>query len=367
MKHKRETLSVTCVAVGKGGIEVLKSARAYLRNFPNLKTRCVALDSDSDTLENSQADETMQVGKKITYGLGCHGEERLAVQIAEASEEVFEKLSENCDLLCLFCGLGGGTGSVLAPKIAQAARPSKALRVSICSLPFDFESTRIRTALLSLTQLQEHCHITVSLPLEDLIDPKSKEIKSARSLFRQGQLKMLDAFRCLVDPLATDSGWQYWEKLRQLWGGTRGAYLFASVQLEDLTTSEERGVAALVEHLVEKSPLKDYSLSIEDLLICLQSDRTLKREAQVAISAQLRRNFVRLKRHLLEVMVDEESPNNLEIKVLGKLEADEPLLGDARTQKEFDFRRCGEFFNELNGEDLDEPTWLRRGVKIPFK
>ena len=116
----------------------------------------VAVNSDVQALERSQARKRVQIGERLTRGLGTGGDARLGERSAEGAAEVFEELLAGADMVFVTAGLGGGTGTGAAPIVATIARSVGALTVGVVTLPFGFEGRRRQAvAAEGLAKLRE--------------------------------------------------------------------------------------------------------------------------------------------------------------------------------------------------------------------
>lgn len=104
----------------------------------------VVMNTDVQSLTSSVASRKVQLGRGVTRGLGTGGDPEIGLQAAEEAEEDIRKAIEGGSLIFILTGLGGGTGSGVAPMLTGVARESGALVVAIATLPFAFEGKRRR-------------------------------------------------------------------------------------------------------------------------------------------------------------------------------------------------------------------------------
>jgi cell division protein FtsZ len=105
----------------------------------------IAVNSDFQALDRSLARKRVQIGEKLTRGLGTGGDPRLGERAAETSRDDLYELLHGADMVFITAGLGGGTGTGAAPIVAEMARNTGALTVAVVTLPFGFEGMRRRT------------------------------------------------------------------------------------------------------------------------------------------------------------------------------------------------------------------------------
>lgn len=134
----------------------------------------IAVNTDAQDLVKSLAPKRLQIGDKLTRGLGAGSSMEIGEQAAlEAREDIINALG-HADMVFIIAGLGGGTGSGAAPVIAQCAKEEiEALTVAIVTLPFAFEGQhRQQQAEESLAKLKEYADAVIVIPNDRLLDEK---------------------------------------------------------------------------------------------------------------------------------------------------------------------------------------------------
>src|SRR5207302_1647235 len=131
----------------------------------------------AQALLNNKADVKVQIGKKLTRGLGAGARPEIGRQaIEENRDEVLHSL-QNADLVFITCGMGGGTGTGAAPIISQIARDLGALTIGIVTKPFLFEGRkRMRQAEMGIAEMRKHVDTMVVVPNERLLAVVGKGI-----------------------------------------------------------------------------------------------------------------------------------------------------------------------------------------------
>lgn len=102
----------------------------------------IAVNTDKQDLNKSKAPEKVQIGEKLTGGMGAGSKPDIGKKSAEESRAAIAKMLENTDMVFITAGMGGGTGTGAAPIIADIARESGALTVGVVTKPFKFEGAR---------------------------------------------------------------------------------------------------------------------------------------------------------------------------------------------------------------------------------
>lgn len=130
----------------------------------------IAVNTDAQDLENSPAENKIQIGKNLTKGLGAGANPTVGKDAVEADSEAIYKLLEGADMAFITGGMGGGTGSGAAPVIAQISRELGILTVGIVTLPFKFEGPkRYSRALEGIAEMKKSCDTLIAIPNQKLM------------------------------------------------------------------------------------------------------------------------------------------------------------------------------------------------------
>ncbi len=131
----------------------------------------IAFNTDAKHLLHTHAQKKILIGKQITSGLGAGARPEVGEKCARNSKEELEKYIEGADIVFLTAGMGGGTGTGSAPVVAEMASEEGALVMGVVTLPFEAEGKeRMRNAKRGLMKMEEHCHTTVVIPNDRLLD-----------------------------------------------------------------------------------------------------------------------------------------------------------------------------------------------------
>jgi cell division protein FtsZ len=129
----------------------------------------VVANTDAQALNASQADRRIQLGLKITQGLGAGSRPEIGKAAAEETIADIEKALEGAHMCFIAAGMGGGTGTGAAPVIAKAARDKGILTVGVVTKPFSFEGNRRgRSAEAGIDELQQHVDTLIVIPNQNL-------------------------------------------------------------------------------------------------------------------------------------------------------------------------------------------------------
>ncbi len=159
---------IKVVGVGGGGGNAISS---MIENGIVSGVEFISVNTDAQVLLNSKAPTKIQIGEKLTKGLGVGGNPELGEQAAEESSEKLKDLFVDTDMVFVTAGMGGGTGTGAAPVIAKLAKDAGALTVAIVTKPFAFEGTRRQVvAEEGIEKLTEVVDTSIVIPNQRLMD-----------------------------------------------------------------------------------------------------------------------------------------------------------------------------------------------------
>jgi len=131
----------------------------------------IAMNTDAQALAITEAPIRLQLGEKLTKGLGVGGDSSLGQKAAEESREELKELVSGADMVFVTGGMGGGTGTGAAPIIAEIAKQSGALTIAVVTKPFFFEgSHRCQVANEGITRLLGKVDTLIIIPNDRLLD-----------------------------------------------------------------------------------------------------------------------------------------------------------------------------------------------------
>ena len=130
----------------------------------------IAVNSDAQDLDNNLAEVKIQIGKSLTKGLGAGADIDIGRRAVDEDHEFIEKALAGADMVFITGGMGGGTGSGAAPRIARIARELSTLTVGIVTRPFLFEGRhRAQRADVGIEELRQYCDTALVIPNETLL------------------------------------------------------------------------------------------------------------------------------------------------------------------------------------------------------
>lgn len=143
----------------------------------------IGINTDSQALARCKAPMTIQIGEKVTRGLGAGAQPEIGQEAAEESIEEISKAIEGADMVFVTCGMGGGTGTGAAPVIANIAKRQGALTVGVVTKPFLFEGKkRLDNAISGIEKLKDNVDTLIVIPNDKLLQIVDKRTSMPEAL-----------------------------------------------------------------------------------------------------------------------------------------------------------------------------------------
>jgi cell division protein FtsZ len=409
--------SVAIKVIGIGGAGANAVDRLKMENLGSVAL--AVLNTDAEALSVSPVETKLMIGAGVTRGLSAGGDPELGRLAAEADREKIAALVARSDLVFLVAGMGGGTGSGAAPVVAEICRQAGALVIAFANLPFSFEGgRRLKQAEEGLAELRRCCDAVIPLP-NDMLIQVSGEGQSALDSFALADewigrgVKSLWSMLNRTGLINLD-----YATLRQAFAQKSGKTLFGLG-----SGSGEHAVAEVIASL-KQCPLlhtPEFSRKADRLLVNIVGGAELTLASVNDIMAAVSEQYGRDAHIFLGAVIDEDLAGKVEVCIIGTSDvsrttvrrggaqpaADKPgssdtpqrarpgvpsrrpsevaqpeLAGVAAAapakapvkQDEFLFGGGNEpesrgWFdstdrNLFEGQDLDVPTYLRKGLKI---
>ncbi len=406
-------IAIKLVGVGGAGSNAVD--RLKMENLERLQL--AVINTDYQALASSPVQDKVLIGMSVTRGLGAGGDPDLGREAAEADREKITSVVKGCDLVFLIAGMGGGTGSGAMPIVAEIAAESGALVIAFVTLPFSFEGgRRLKQAEEGMLALRKVCDAVIPLPNDILLQEGADDSSVLDSFARADEwigrgVKSIWAMLFKTGLINLD-----FATLRQMFQQRGGKTLFGLGE-----GTGDNAVADAISSL-KLCPLlhtPEFSRKADRLLVNIigGTDLTLPKvnELMTSITDQ----FGRESHIIMGAVIDEGMQNRVEVCVLGTSDmggrsvqtrrpmptrtkspiprgeeatpaaasvpvssagAVQPELiavpatrtaADKTAQDEFGFGEMesrGHFEktdrNLFDGQDLDVPTYLRKGIKI---
>ena len=402
------------IGVGGAGISLVDGLR--FDNFDFVDN--LIIDVDMKAVADSLASHKLTFGRRHTRGMGTGGDVNLGKRLAEEEKDKIRKELEGVDLIFLLAGLGGGVGGGAAPVVARLAREHGALVFAFTPLPFSWEKARHAQAEECLSELRKHANAVIPLPNDALLQMGGED-STALECFAEAGRNVSRGIAAICNIVfkkgMIDVDFSY---LRKVFSGRGGRTLFGYGK-----GSGPEGLREALRDLLVCPMLHmpDVSKAADVLLIFVQGGTSLSMSGLQAVSKEIRDSFKAGEDVVFGAHVDENLGEEVKITILGVTSLD-PLVPIAdvapvaqqvlelgkqpkqshrskleitgtKTEKtssiatrkkrgrKVDNKEQNTFFfmekenqrgifddlpsrNMYEGEDLDVPSYLRRGVKI---
>jgi len=153
----------------------------------------IAVNTDAQALYLSKADKKIQIGEKLTKGLGAGANPEIGKKAAEESRDIVEECLKGADMIFITAGMGGGTGTGAAPVVAEISKNLGILTVGVVTKPFTFEGKKRQSnAEMGITNIKNNVDTLITIPNDRLLSIAEKKtsiieaFKMADDILRQG-------------------------------------------------------------------------------------------------------------------------------------------------------------------------------------
>ncbi|MHA6251377.1 cell division protein FtsZ [Oceanobacillus sp. CAU 1775] len=187
--NMEELAKIKVVGVGGGGNNAVN--RMIEHGVEGVEF--ITVNTDAQALNLSKAEIKVQIGTKLTRGLGAGANPEVGKKAAEESREQLEEVLSGADMIFVTAGMGGGTGTGAAPVIAQVAKELGALTVGVVTRPFSFEGKRrSNQAVSGIDTLKSNVDTLIVIPNDRLLEivdkntPMLEAFREADNILRQG-------------------------------------------------------------------------------------------------------------------------------------------------------------------------------------
>lgn len=382
---------IRLVGVGGGGLRIVDRLRAEA--WPGIET--TVFDTDARELERCPETATVRLGRSLLRGLGCAGDEEMGRLAAESDRGVIAEAVAGADLAVVVGCFGRGCASGALPVVAGLIGESGCPTVAVVSNPFEFEGRRPKEiARQAVSSVRKAADCVIELP-NDLLFQEADDADRADRLFEASDRWIARAIRALVGPLFRPGPLSCdLATFRDALKGGESRTLFSTCRVP-----AETGAEGAKKGLYD-CPLRAPGLErakADFLLASIGTGGGLTTAAFSEIAEALGGLFEAKERAVVGLWEDPSLGDEIEVTVVARtaLAADpEPVartrpvavhkskLDRKRGKKEHPNERQTEFdallehnerglFGRMDveaygGVDLDKPTFLRRGIKIPM-
>ncbi len=191
IKSNDEKTPARILVIGVGGAGNNAVNRMIDENVEGVEL--IAINTDKQALSLSRATTKIQIGEKLTKGLGAGAKPEIGASAVEENREEINDIIKDADMVFVTCGMGGGTGTGAAPIVAEIARNLGILTVGVVTKPFSFEGRpRMNNALNGIAKLSENVDTLIVIPNDKLLQICDKRtsipdaLKKADEVLQQG-------------------------------------------------------------------------------------------------------------------------------------------------------------------------------------
>ncbi len=412
-------LRIKVIGVGGGGSNAIDKLKLNALSDVHF----AVVNTDIQALSQSLVAEKVQIGRNITFGMGAGGDVETGRKAAEAEKQALEKLVHGCDLIFLVSALGGGTGSGATPYLASLAAASDAMVISFVMMPFTFEAGRKEKAEAALEGMRKQCDAVLPLSNDLLLQLGGETEATFLDAFSQADEWVSRGIQSICSMLLkTGLINQDFSSLKRIFAEKGGRTLFGIGK-----ATGEHAVEEALEDLFLCPLLQgpEFARRAENLLVHITGGADLTMSKVNQVMSNLTDKFGSRENLVLGAMIDDSLQATLEICVIGTtpltnkqyrkppaaavsqnrsgignpgrggtafpddeealpVQEGQPVheskLETRKNQKpwdqnEFEFLAEEEqrgYFDKterncFEGEDLDVPTYLRKGIKIAVK
>jgi cell division protein FtsZ len=398
--------SVAIKLVGIGGAGTNAVDRLKMESLERLQLAVV--NTDHQALSSSPVQDKVLIGMGTTRGLGTGGDPDMGREAAEDDREKIAEVVKGCDLVFIIAGMGGGTGGGASPIVAEIAAEQGALVIAFVTMPFSFEGgRRLKQAEEGLAALRRACDAVIPLPNDILLQEAADNETVLDSFARADEwigrgVKSIWSMLSKTGLINVD-----FATLRQAFQNRGAKTLFGLAEGSGENAAAE-AIASLKLCPLLHTP--EFSRKADRLLVNITGGTDLTLPKVNEIMNAIAEQFGRDSHIIMGAVIDEAMQSRVEISVLGasdmgargamarrpapqrpRLSAPRPeealpgaesaasaaaqsaalAPGPKPTQEEFGFGEIesrGQFErtdrNLFDGQDLDVPTYLRKGIKI---
>jgi cell division protein FtsZ len=412
-------VGIKLLGIGGGGSNAVD--RLKMENLDRLQL--AVINTDFKALSTSPVQDKVLIGTSVTRGLSAGGDPTLGYAAADADRDKIAEIVRDTDLVFLVAGLGGGTGSGATPVVAEVAMEAGALVIAFVTLPFSFEGGRRRKqAEDALAELRANCHAVIPLS-NDLLLQEGTEQTSVLDAFARADVWIGRGVKSIWGMLARTGLINLdFQALRQAFQQRGGKTLFG------LGVGEGENAAMAAFNDLKECPLlhtPEFARKADRLMVNITGGADLSLTRVNELMTAVTEEFGKEAHVIMGAVIDESLQGKVEVCVLGttdlggrnfvrrapsparkqeKIAAtstsiaaeSNPTLKTTMTaesgsrspvlattvhnpikppaQEEFGFGGSGNETvrgsfdksdrNLFEGQDLDVPTYLRKGIKI---
>jgi len=344
--------SAKIVVIGVGG-----AGGNAINNMIDSKlqgVKFIAANTDSQALEISKASIRMQIGEKLTQGLGAGADPQIGREAALENSDAIKKTLEGSHMVFITAGFGGGTGTGAAPIIAELCKEIDALTVAVVTKPFSFEGQkRAKQATEGINSLQKVADTVITIPNDRLRGLASKNAKMT-DMFKKADEILLHSVKGITDLIMMPG------LINLDFADVRTTMSKAGMAIMGIGTSngENRALEA-AERAISHPLLEDISIcGAKGVLINITCNSDLTMEEMTEASERIYNEVGENADIIWGTVIDDTLGDEMRVTVIAT-----GINSSPKSKMETELR--GKIrditFDDLNDAvDYDEPTFIRR-------
>jgi cell division protein FtsZ len=344
--------SAKIVVIGVGG-----AGGNAINNMIDSKlqgVKFIAANTDSQALEISKASIRMQIGEKLTQGLGAGADPQIGREAAIENSDAIKKTLEGSHMVFITAGFGGGTGTGAAPVIAELCKEIDALTVAVVTKPFSFEGQkRAKQATEGINSLQKVADTVITIPNDRLRGLASKNAKMT-DMFKKADEILLHSVKGITDLIMMPG------LINLDFADVRTTMSKAGMAIMGIGTSngENRALEA-AERAISHPLLEDISIcGAKGVLINITCNSDLTMEEMTEASERIYNEVGENADIIWGTVIDDTLGDEMRVTVIAT-----GINSSPKSKMETELR--GKIrditFDDLNDAvDYDEPTFIRR-------
>ena len=187
IKEKDAESAAKIIVIGVGGAGNNAVNRMISEQIGGVEF--IGANTDKQALQLCKARDQIQIGEKLTKGLGAGARPEIGEQAAVESSEEISNAIKGADMVFVTCGMGGGTGTGAAPVVARLAKDMGILTVGVVTKPFRFEArTRMNNALSGIEKLRENVDTLIVIPNDKILEIVDKRTSMPQALMKADEV-----------------------------------------------------------------------------------------------------------------------------------------------------------------------------------
>lgn len=343
---------IKVIGVGGGGNNAVKR----MKEEGLQGVEFVAVNTDKQILNNLDINTKLQIGSKITKGLGAGANPAVGMKAAEESRNEIEEALDKTDMVFVTAGMGGGTGTGAAPIVAQIAKEKGILTVGVVTKPFTFEGRkRQMQAEQGIEALKGKVDTLVIIPNDKLLQISDKRTTMSEAFMMADEV-LMDGIQGISDLIAVPN------LINLDFADVRSIMLNQGIAHMGIGKANGDNRAMEAAKLAVKSPLLETSIGGAKAVLINVTGKELGL-FEVNEAAELIREEVDPDANIIfGAGIDDSLGDDIKITVIATgFDSDNPMANKLKSNKKFDsVSQKSEETSEKNHDDIEIPSFLKR-------